>query len=171
MRDGIVAAIQIPLARLGFDSNRSGIGIRRDATHSPTPVARKLCARRPTSDRKRTCLSAPAARRSPRRWLLLGVGSVRGRNTEGQHDLEKSCLRRADLRRFRVCRVLVLVRHSRGDGGALITFPCRWNRPLATEGTHSEVEGIRRAASASLGSIAKSAASLDFAVPLHPRPG
>ena len=28
MCDGIVAAIQIPLARLGFDSNRSGIGIR-----------------------------------------------------------------------------------------------------------------------------------------------
>jgi hypothetical protein len=27
MFDGIVAAIQIPLARLGFDSNRSGIGM------------------------------------------------------------------------------------------------------------------------------------------------
>jgi hypothetical protein len=28
MRDGIVATIQTPLARLGFDSNRSGIGMR-----------------------------------------------------------------------------------------------------------------------------------------------
>src|SRR5580700_647541 len=28
MRDGIVATIQTPLARVGFDSNRSGIGIR-----------------------------------------------------------------------------------------------------------------------------------------------
>jgi hypothetical protein len=30
MRDGIVAAIQIPLAGLGFDSNRSGIGIKKE---------------------------------------------------------------------------------------------------------------------------------------------
>jgi hypothetical protein len=27
MRDGIVATIQTPLARLGFESNRSGIGM------------------------------------------------------------------------------------------------------------------------------------------------
>jgi hypothetical protein len=35
MRDGIVAAIQIPLARLRFDSNRSGIGITTsiESTH------------------------------------------------------------------------------------------------------------------------------------------
>jgi hypothetical protein len=32
MRDGIVAAIRIPLARLGFDSNRSEIGISRSTS-------------------------------------------------------------------------------------------------------------------------------------------
>jgi hypothetical protein len=39
MRDGIVAAIQIPLAGLGFDSNRSGIGIKRRKTAARYDVA------------------------------------------------------------------------------------------------------------------------------------
>jgi hypothetical protein len=35
MRDGIVATIQTPLARVGFDSNRSGIGIRTLPSECP----------------------------------------------------------------------------------------------------------------------------------------
>jgi hypothetical protein len=44
MRAGIVAAIQIPLARLAFDSNRSGIGIRKLAEQwrDTDPVSRPL---------------------------------------------------------------------------------------------------------------------------------
>jgi hypothetical protein len=30
MRNGIIATIQTPFARVGFDSNRSGIGIKGD---------------------------------------------------------------------------------------------------------------------------------------------
>jgi len=49
MRDGIVAAIQIPLARLGFDSNRSGIGISSRTEFADVPVD----AARQVSEEKR----------------------------------------------------------------------------------------------------------------------
>jgi hypothetical protein len=51
MRDGIVATIQTPFARVGFDSNRSGIGMSGLYIRAMVAIAdvRRLCATLPAS--------------------------------------------------------------------------------------------------------------------------